>query len=308
MQVSELALAEQLARVSKQLLTGPAGNAVKDFPLEEMIDIIDAHPHVGDYKLRSTSLMAFNKRLGMRYPKERYSYHALVLVELMSRSIATIDDLGLDPDVEQICLRNFWRILGNIQEGAIDYMDFPKDQFDKDLSAASMRLICMGAQKVHEVRLALGIAKRHPWAYARGLVATWQTGTLYEMHTDSNDPDLMADFNEQGWTSFYLRVAATLRKNNVGGVVGTSWFFDPALAKVSPHLGYLRALIVENGGFSIRMGPSAESTEAATRTSRTRRGLVETGAYVPTAYSLIWLRKDLIAWAAAHGDSRHEQG
>jgi len=132
-------------------------------------------------------------------------------------------------------------------------------------------------------------------------------GTMYRMHTDANDPFLMAEFNEDGWRNFCLRAAALLKGSPVNGILGASWFYDPALKDVSPHLSYLRTLATDNGGISVRMGTSASDIESATRTSATRRRMYQSGRYLPKAYALIWLKEDMLRWASLHAPARGNQ-
>ena len=106
----------------------------------------------------------------------------------------------------------------------------------------------------------------------------------------------MAEFNSEGWVRFWRRTAGLLRRNSVKGVIGNSWFYDPSLDKISPHLTYLRSLVMKHGGFSFRAGTRPGTVDSATRTSKTRRHFYETGKYVPVDYTVVWLRKDILAW------------
>ena len=269
------------------------------FPTSQYLALIDRHDAIGPYKCRSPALMQYDQSIAMACPQELAGYHAAVVLELIERSLDAIGTRGFPNEIVEICLANFARIIANIAKGDIEYMRFPNDRFDKDLAAASLRLICAGARKFHEVYLPIGLAKRHPFAWSKCAIKVGLRGTLYKLHTDSNDPLAMADFNAEGWTRFFQRTAKLLRNNSVRGVIGASWFYDPVLKEVSPRLAYLRSLIVDNGGISMKLGTSKNDVENATRTSATRRRLHEEGAYVPTAYALIWLRDDLLAWADA---------
>lgn len=115
------------------------------------------------------------------------------------------------------------------------------------------------------------------------------------MHTDSNDPHLMADFNQEGWIRFYKRVSDMLEiYPHVKGVFGSSWFFDPILEDISPRLVYLRIIVTDNGGKLFHIGSNDQSIKDATQKSQIRRKLCQEGKYIPTS---IWPRKNLIAWA-----------
>ncbi len=291
-------LYDAVASARRELITRIKG-VLEIFPTSQFLALIDSHHPIGPYKYRSPGLIEYDRRIEVAWPKDIAAYHAVVMLELIERSLNTISKRGFPNEIVEICLANFSRIVANVAKGDIEYMRFPNDRFDKDLAAASLRLICAGARKLHEVYLPIGLAKRHPIAWSKCAIKVGLRGTLYRMHTDSNDPLLMADFNEEGWTRFFRRTAKLLQSNSVMGVIGASWFYDPALREISPRLTYLRSLIVDNGGISMKLGTSTNEVESATRTSETRRRLYEKGEYLPTAYALIWLRDDLLAWAGA---------
>ena len=145
-------------------------------------------------------------------------------------------------------------------------MRFPNDQLislHSGFTKAHMRV-----RRMNEICLPIGLAKRHPLAWSKCAIKVGLRGTLYQMHTDSNDPLLMADFNDEGWTRFFRRTAMLLQSNSVMGVIGASWFYDPALREVSPRLTYLRSLILDNGGISMKLGTSTNEVESATEDFR----------------------------------------
>ncbi|MFT6665748.1 MAG: hypothetical protein ACJA05_002619 [Porticoccus sp.] len=53
-------------------------------------------------------------------------------------------------------------------------------------------------------------------------------------------PHFTKAFNPEGWMETYENLADLLAANpSLLGVQSTSWFLDPALMEVSPHLSYL---------------------------------------------------------------------
>jgi len=83
---------------------------------------------------------------------------------------------------------------------------------------------------------------------------------------------------------------------DVKGVAGVSWFYDPQVALISPHLAYLLTP-THYGAFLARMGSDRHHIENAIVRSSVRRRLYEEGRYLPTCYLLAWPRRALIAWA-----------
>jgi hypothetical protein len=120
-------------------------------------------------------------------------------------------------------------------------------------------------------------------------------GPWFRVHTD---PRRLNDFSEQGWDNCFLRIAELLeRKKDIRGMVGTSWFYDPQLLKISPRLAYLRQRPLERGAFLLRHRTGGIDIENATMKSETRLRLYQEGKYTPIVLSIVWPRKDLISWA-----------
>jgi hypothetical protein len=124
-------------------------------------------------------------------------------------------------------------------------------------------------------------------------------GTWVRLHTDTRN---LSEFNEAGLDQCYKRVAhLLLRREHVRGLARTSWFVDPNLQYISPHLAYIQRNPTRSGAFLLRHGTNPQDIDLATRTSKTRRRLYEAGTYVPVCHSLIWPRKSLLAWATEQG-------
>jgi hypothetical protein len=121
-------------------------------------------------------------------------------------------------------------------------------------------------------------------------------GPLFRVHIDDRD---LTDFDPAGWDVSYLRAAEMLRMYpQVRGLVGTSWVLDPKLDEISPALGVSRRHFVAEGAFLREDGPGENHTEPALRKSATRRRLYEEGKYIPSCYTFLWARADILKWAA----------
>lgn len=137
----------------------------------------------------------------------------------------------------------------------------------------------------------LGAGPHHPWL---------------QIHTDSRR---LEDFHPEGWDQCYYRVADLLRLHpEYAGMVGQSWFYDPAIKVISPRLAYLQDRPMENGAVRIRLGAGPDDIERATRTSSTRRALHEAGLYQPRCWAIYWPRGALLRWAmASRGSTTRER-
>ena len=105
-------------------------------------------------------------------------------------------------------------------------------------------------------------------------------------------------FSESQSDASHRLVAAVLaRQPRLKGIAVSSWYCDPAVLRISPHLSFVRELFEQNGGFLHRLGPTEDAAQKALLTSQTRRRLYEEGKYVPTDYARYWARADVLRWA-----------
>ena len=79
-----------------------------------------------------------------------------------------------------------------------------------------------------------------------------------------------------------------------------SWYYDPALENISPHLSYLKEIPLKNGARLFYVGSSKADIEMATKKSKTRKKFYDQGKYVPTRFLLVWPRNGLADWAGKH--------
>lgn len=223
-----------------------------------------------------------------------------VVQALLDRYEARLRQQALPGCVEAECRASIARIARDLNTLPDAHFALEHDVFVKDLAIAAQRLFPAGAQSFHRsgVPRSTLFEALSPTAMATGLRFFARIGGFkpwFAIHTHT--PDL-AEFHEDGWRAMYRRVAATLRRHqDVLGVFGCSWFFDPQIAHVSPRLAYLRSIPVEHGALSLRLRRDATSVELATAKSATRRRLVAEGRYRPNSYLLAWHRDDLIRWS-----------
>ena len=83
----------------------------------------------------------------------------------------------------------------------------------------------------------------------------------------------------------------------IRGMWGGSWFYDPALERISPRLEYLRSVPQDNGAYVFYS--NIDINGGALSKSDTRKQAYEDGKYLPKSYSVIWPRRHLLDWAAS---------
>lgn len=110
---------------------------------------------------------------------------------------------------------------------------------------------------------------------------------------------LINHFSAEGWHKSYHQIAEVLQRNNhIKGLVRTSWYFDPYIKVISPHLSYLQDLPMKHGAQLFCLGP--DESGCALVKSKQRVRLFNGGRYVPMNYLLVWPREALIAWSKAN--------
>lgn len=128
------------------------------------------------------------------------------------------------------------------------------------------------------------------YVYAKGY------GPWFRLHLDAR---CLEDYNEKGRDESFLRIAELLeRRDDIRGIVGTGWLYDPQILEISPHLAYIQKRFIERGAFRlIGHSPTQRDIEFAIEKSKTRRRLYQEKKYIPKIYSIVWPRKELICWA-----------
>jgi hypothetical protein len=216
-------------------------------------------------------------------------------------------DVLLPPSIRALYPRAFDRLERALTSGA----PYPWDGFVKDARLVLGLSVPAGAQDVDVAfgsgapallgRLRRGsanlvrVAAAGEGSAGAVLLLERPLEPWLQIHTDSRYLD---DFDPAGWDHCYRRVADLLRRNPVyAGMVGQSWFYDPAVAGISPRLAYLQERPLQNGAVRVRLGAGPRDVERATATSETRRQLYAQGRYRPRCYAIYWPREALIAWA-----------
>jgi hypothetical protein len=177
---------------------------------------------------------------------------------------------------------------------------YPQDYYVKDIRYALGLTVPCGAHQL-DLKGRVGpklifrdvISARSPHsALAYAACRGW--GPWYSNHLDLR---AMKEFSPKGWTSSFIRIAEMLKLNpHVRGVAGVSWFHDPCVGAISPHLGYIQTP-THHGAFLAHLGSGSRHVDNATVRSFVRTKLFEEGKYLPTCYLLAWPRKSLISWA-----------
>lgn len=185
------------------------------------------------------------------------------------------------------------------------YFSLDNDLVLKDLALLGERMVPAGAQLLELVsgvprslirRGGAGQAFRFALFYKKAMGAF---APFYEMHTD---PRRMSEFTPKGWDDFYRRTAEVLERTPASlGLIGGSWWYDPAVPSLSPQLGFLQETPFAYGANAFRYEEDEAAKAAALLRSPERQQAYDQGDYRPTTYILVWPREGMLRWAREKG-------
>ena len=241
-----------------------------------------------------------NESLRRDAPGALPDYNRYVLLKLIERFSPRENRYRLPDSIAALYPAELARIRRQVETFEDKYFDTANDAFRKDLAILTHRLIPVGAEYAEG---GAGIPRRLFFCGGIGqaLRLLWLVlgrcrgrRPFFALHAHTL---ALADFNPRGWRATYHRLAELLELNpRMKGWVSASWFLDPALEDVSPHLGYLRKVPLEGGAALLFVCRHPDGSSGALSKSETRRRLFAEGKYVPATYMRIWPRAAVLAW------------
>jgi hypothetical protein len=205
----------------------------------------------------------------------------------------------LPPRVLNHQLRQFARIAAHDDAFASE-CSLASDAYMKELGLARLRLYA-GASNLIDPQA--GVARSVLWKggplqlLRRALLFAGIGGfrPYFEIHAHKL---YMEEFSAEGRRECYRCCADlyALHPEMLGMYAG-SWFYDPAVAGLSPHLAYLRDDAVAGGAACLFVAHNEQAVSYSTAKSEKRRAAWVAGTYRPATYALVWPRRAQIAWA-----------
>ncbi|MEW6760125.1 MAG: hypothetical protein AB1437_04820 [Pseudomonadota bacterium] len=217
-------------------------------------------------------------------------------------SLANQRYAGLPPRVKSQQLRQFGRMVLDTDPEA-DWLSFDSDLFRKEFGLAIVRLYAGGARLIDPrcgiQRSLLMRGSPRDWlrcAYTMGMAGGFRPYFQTHIHTFMLD-----GFTAEATAELYRCCADlyTLHPEALGSFAA-SWFYDPAVARVSPHLAYLREIPESGGAHMLLISSGPDAVGNAVSKSATRRRLYEAGEYEPKIYMIVWPKEKQKAWARAN--------
>ena len=109
---------------------------------------------------------------------------------------------------------------------------------------------------------------------------------------------------ERDYVEAHLLAVRLFESNpRLKGFYNAAWYYDPAIASISPHLAFLPRFASSHGAIAIGTGQNEDVVSDATWKSGTRRRLYQAGEYSPKSFARIWSRRRFLEWAHRH---RHD--
>jgi hypothetical protein len=268
------------------------------YNISDLLTVLDKEPtdRIRPYKI-DTLEEKFNQILDKHGTK---AFNEVRKVVLLASVIKYWEDIHSDQypqSIKEQYERNLKRFLDTCHR-EMGWADYDEDVYWKDLSMARQQIFPAGAQIVEAFsgigwRQGLSINLLQSLKYVSLILSLGGRIGYYQIHT--HIPEL-SEFNEKGWNNCYGRIAEMLERNEeIKGMCGGSWFYDPQLEFISPRLMYLQRIPLNNGASLFHVGE--DKTGNAIAKSKTRLNLYNKGKYKPQSYLLIWPRRELIEWA-----------
>ena len=124
-------------------------------------------------------------------------------------------------------------------------------------------------------------------------------GPLWELHVNDRrpNPGLLA---AKGAHQSYYRIAESLRMQpEVKAVLAAGWMHSTEVARVSPHLSWLRDTFQENGGTIAELGFASPDSGFLVGDLK-RKELYQRGEFRPRSTIAIWPRRAMLRWSEQH--------
>lgn len=271
---------------------------LETLPAERFIGALEeSDPYLG-YGHLPAPLSAFARAAeGTHGPDSLSRYLAVILLTLISDADQRIAALGLPEVFAGEFAASFTRILDEIAERHGLSLAIQNDIFLKDLGICRGVLIpCVS----HLIYRHSGIPRRLllrqklvPMLGALAFIA-FRAGGLRPFLVNHVHMPIRDHFTPEGRRRCYELVAELLRLwPDSRGLLGASWYYDPAVAAISPRLAYLRQEPEAAGALFLKAGAGPAALDALHR-SPTRKRLHAEGRYEPCVYYMIWARNDLL--------------
>ncbi|MGE5545612.1 MAG: hypothetical protein ACM33T_01845 [Solirubrobacterales bacterium] len=230
-------------------------------------------------------------------PAEAFRY---ALVNAIIEAVPRLMQTPLDPAVRRLTLD----MLGRIAAPPPDWEPHFSDPWRRAELAQFVTLRRFAAGQ-HDWEVAglprSWVFKFHPVDLPRVALALGRMGgftPFAALHLDAYRSNRLMML-ESGMRTSMARIARSLERQDwMRGLMARSWFYDPQVAELTPHLGWLRRFFLDNGAVVVPMEHAPEDAGFLVG-SAARRRLFAEGRFRPRTTLVLWPREAMLAWVRA---------
>jgi hypothetical protein len=326
----ELLMREQVREFQVKLETF-SPTLMREYPIASYLSELRKRDYYSHYEIFSSALNQMLESIMLNHGQDALAlFHKLALSRLIIDFISRTDNINLPETLWPFYASWFARINSDFSTQPNFYYDLNKIFWPlrKDLCVCSGRAIPVGGAWVVENRFIprQKIIKRarrlskggrtndhrgSGWTLPKPALRTFAIYKIirsifyrakrlledydlcFVLHTVERD---IINFNEEQMNLAYKNIVELLKRDKrVWGVFRSSWFLDPALHKISPHMAYLSSVPQANGAELYCEGPcSGNEIKKATQLSPQRSQMYQQGSYKPQRYFYFWPRQAVI--------------
>jgi len=290
-------LQEELAAIDKDILSR--------FPLSDYLNTIKSSTGLGKllHFQRAIKLKRTYEKITSHYGTQALAiYLKLALCCFINDSLERLKHKNLPDEIIHLYHQWFEWVLQDFSKQPDEYYDYCCRSFALDVMICSLRSIPIGGAWIVEIRGVglrpfFGGGVKQFFSYLYFIIFKAHGFSLYvRMHTVERN---LRNFNEHEINLAYMRIAKLIKRNpRIKGLYRRSWFLDPNLEYISPKLGYLIKVPLQNGAKLFAAGSIKNDIKYALMVSPIRRRLYEEGKYLPMGHAYIWPRKEFLLFAA----------
>lgn len=305
---------------------------LKKYPLRLYEKEIKSYPEFYSFIYFSPKLVKIFDSIEKQYNANAVVlYHKLSLSTFILDTLEKLDSQNVPKRIIAIYHQWFERVYRDFSVQDDSYYHHEKDTFRKDLAVCRRWAVPVGGAWIIELsRVRNKYLMTKVWPYSEKKVKTTfiikqlskRVMTLlirlrldnsimpilmlilerlkiyrlyYVIHTVDR---YLPRFTKEQLNQAYLNISELLKiHSNICGIYRASWFLDPNLKDISPGLGFLWEIPLQNGAKLFRTKTTEEAIKRAIAMSPLRKRLYEKGEYRPIIYAYVWPREEFLQWA-----------
>jgi hypothetical protein len=225
-----------------------------------------------------------------------------ILIRAARGALDGVDQLRVAPAVKQLILQDFAAYASPPPRWAAMF-DPAKVRYQEMVRIVTFRRFPAGQQHWEMTyfprRWLLQAGLRDRVRLAWCLWKIGGRGPLWELHLNDRFTNSVMLAPKSTYRGYY-RIASSLPyQPEIKAVIAGSWLYSAELARISPHLAWLRGMFQENGGVFAEIGPASPDSGFLVGDPK-RRELYDRGEFRPATTVVIWPRTAVLDWARRH--------